>query len=114
MSADDPLFEMWQELKPNTQIRTAMWLNDGCPLRYDYIDDVPTIATSSAPFRNAVLAASPTDVSNCRTLVLAALALRGIRDLRPRQVPDTSWAKKLKGRRQIAWTPAPVEKDAEG
>lgn len=90
-----------------------MWLSDGCPLRYDYIDSVPTIAESSAPFRNAVLAAGPTEVNGCKASVRAELILAGIKDLRPKQVPETSWAKKLKGRRQITWTPAPVEKDAE-
>ena len=104
-------FDTWNALKDNTRIRTAMWLEAGRPAAYAPIDNLQTMTESAARFRTMASSLAAGAAESLRRQIRLALAAEGIKDLRPRQVPDSKWARKLKGARPIAWVPGAVPKD---
>lgn len=107
----DP-FDLWLELKTNSRIHSAMWLQAGLPAAgYAPIDDFVTIAESTLRFRQKALSLGPSDLKDLRGLVMEQLRIDGYPDLRPRKAPETKWNKRLKGARPIAWLPGAVPKE---
>lgn len=105
----DP-FDVWLALKVNTRLRLAQWLSDGMPSPYPPIDSLITMAESAQRFRILASGLEPAARRDLRALVLEQLKDEGYKDLRPRQVPETKWQRKLKGARPIAWLPGAVAK----
>jgi hypothetical protein len=114
MTPIDALFAQWQSLKANTRIRAAMWAEAGWPLAYAPIDNLPSMAEAAAAFRSTARSADTGDRERLRRLMRGALASEGIKDLKPRQIPDTRWARKLRGARPIAWLPGAAPKGQDG
>ena len=105
----DP-FDLWYALKINTRLRLAMWLDAGLPLHFPPVGNNVTIGENSAKFRAAAILLSNTEVQRLKARILAQLKEEGYKDLKPRQIPDTRWLKRLAGARKIAWVPGVVEK----
>jgi hypothetical protein len=115
MPGDDASpFALWNDLKINTRVRLAMWLKAGLPLSYAPIENNITMAENSAKFRHEALQLQPQSLMELKALIKEQLALEGHKDLKPRQVPERRWSKKLKGARPISWVPGPVPKEDSG
>lgn len=106
----DP-FDIWSDLKINTRLRLAQWLDDGTPERYPAIDSLITMAEHAGPFRSIVPGLAPAERRDLKALVMEQLRIEGYKDLKIPQVPETRWNKRLKGARPIAWLPGAVAKE---